>query len=359
MRWGAFLLSTLLMFLFIWLSGFALQDIGNIEGPDYQLALSEHVDASALQRAAGLRRQISDLRRAVEGRQELQQDLRRSTDNARSTMQQMIELQRLRLRQGSAASAAQSEALATSQQRFLEAQERFESANAEIASSNATRFGLEQELREEEAAIEHREAPARAAYQQRLQAHRFRVAAWKLAFIVPLFLLAAWLFQRHRQSAYRPILLAALVATFWQVGQVMFEHFPRDYFKYIAIVAAIAIVLAFLVVLLRKAMRPDRDLLLTRYREAYRAHTCPICAFPIARGPLRFALWTRKGPRLPVASAELAPAPAADDAPYSCPSCGTTLFEACAACGGQRHVLLPFCEHCGDERPYAALASGD
>lgn len=121
--------------------------------------------------------------------------------------------------------------------------------------------------------------------------------------------------------------------------------------------AAIAIVLAFLVWLLRKASRPDRSLLIARYREAYRGHACPVCAHPSARGPLRFAVWTRRGPRLPTGVESAPESGGAAKSPYTCPACGTLLFDDCARCGASRHTLLPFCESCGDERTHGALAS--
>jgi len=39
-----------------------------------------------------------------------------------------------------------------------------------------------------------------------------------------------------------------------------------------------------------------------------------------------------------------------EEKPYTCPSCGTPLFEKCESCGGLRHSLLPFCLHCGAEK---------
>ncbi|MFV1995710.1 MAG: hypothetical protein ACC661_09760 [Verrucomicrobiales bacterium] len=54
------------------------------------------------------------------------------------------------------------------------------------------------------------------------------------------------------------------------------ELFPaaeRNNSKYIAIVSAIAGVLAFLIWLLRKAAKTNRDLLVKRYREGYRNHS--------------------------------------------------------------------------------------
>jgi predicted RNA-binding Zn-ribbon protein involved in translation (DUF1610 family) len=357
-RWGSYLLSTLLMFLFVWLLGFVLDDIGDIEGPDRSAVMAEHVDGQLRTRQTELSGQIAEIETQVARQEELQADLKRSMDNARETMQQMMDLHRLSLERQVTPSETEKEALATAQQRFLAAQDRFELANAEIAASNETRFGLRQELQSVQSQISEQERPAQIEYERRRRAHEFKLATLKLSFILPLFLIAAWLFSRHRTSAYRSILLAALVASFWKVGQVMFDHFPREFFKYIAIVAAIAIVLAFLIWMLRKAARPNRALILDRYREAYRAHLCPVCAYPIARGPLRFALWTRRGPRASTVNGETpAEGDGAARAPYACPSCGTTLFAGCRSCGEQRHTLLPFCEHCGDELAEGPLAT--
>ncbi len=349
LRIGSFLLSSLLTILIVWLLGFVLDDIGDIDGPTYQAIVDEYVDESLRERAADLELRIAGIETRVARQGELQGDLQRSMDNARETMQQMMELQRLSLEQETPPSEAERAALATAQQRFLEAQNRFEAANAEIASSNETKFQLRQEQRVIEATIETQARPADDDYKERRLAHQFRLASMQLSFIVPLFLLAAWLFWRYGESAYRSILMAMLAATFWKVGGVMFDHFPQEFFKYIAIVAAIVIVLGFLAWMLRKAVNPSRQLLLARHREAYRGHVCPVCAYPIARGPLKFALWTRKGPRLSATAEPASGQEAGADTPYACPSCGTTLFAACRRCDAPRHTLLPFCEHCGDE----------
>jgi len=351
MRIGTYLLSTLLMFLIIYLLGFVLRDIGDIEGPDYQEVRESHVDETLRQRADDLQNEIAATETKIERQTEVQGDLKRGMDNARETMQQMMDLQRLSLERQATPTDEERNALATAQQRFLDAQNRFEEANNEIAALNEKRFELRQELDTVQEQLSEQEKPAREEFEQLMRAHQFRVASWKLLFIVPLFALAAWLFYRKRRSPYRAICLAALLATFWKVGVVMFDYFPREFFKYIAIFAAIGIVLWFLVWLLRNAAKPNRDLILNRNREAYRSHNCPVCAYPIARGPLRFALWTRKGPQISVAAGNAnGLEQEAEDTPYACPSCGTTLFETCGECGKPRHALLPYCEHCGDEQ---------
>jgi len=347
LRVGSFLLASLLTLLLVWLLGFALDDLRRMDGPEWTSVSAEFVDPALRERSTELRMQIGEIELAVQRQTELQGDLQRSMNNARDTMQQMMELQRLSLEKGEPPTEPEREALATSQQRFLEAQERYEAANTQIASANAERFRLRGELEQTNEEIKEQERPASTVYGRRKRNHEWRIAAARLGLIVPLFLLAAWLFRRLRSSGYRPIATAFLLATFWKVGTVMFDHFPQEYFKYIAIAAAIVIVLNFLLWVLRKATRPDRSLLLSRYREAYREHRCPVCSHPIARGPLRFARWTRRGPVLPPGSEAEGEA----GTPYACPSCGTGLFGSCQSCGELRHELLPFCEHCGEEQP--------
>ena len=151
-----------------------------------------------------------------------------------------------------------------------------------------------------------------------------KMGGLKLLFIVPILLAAAWAWGRRKRSLLRPIFLACLLASFWKVGVVMFEHFPEEYFKYIAIGAAILIVLAFLVRLLRSASSPDPEIRLKRRREAYQKGHCPVCAYP----------WS-------------SPEEGGPKGESSCPSCGTRLFESCRDCGGRKHSLLPHCVHCG------------
>ena len=93
------------------------------------------------------------------------------------------------------------------------------------------------------------------------------------------------------------------------------------------------------------------DYLVRQYREAYERFFCPVCDYPIRRGPLKFVFWSRrtiKHLHFPPQTPPLA------DEPYTCPACGTLLFEKCAVCGNVRHSLLPICSHCGSAKDVAA-----
>ncbi len=191
----------------------------------------------------------------------------------------------------------------------------------------------------------------RAVYDRQLRAHQLKLAAYQLAFLVPVLAVAAWLVLRKRRHLYAPIYYALLIAAFFRVALVMHEYFPRRWFKYIAVAVSIAVVVAFLVQVVRMAVSPKCEWLLRRHREAYNQHRCPMCAFPILRGPMKHAIWSAKGPRN-VAS-EGTPEP---DGPYTCPSCGAALYDECDSCGSVRHTYLPYCESCGDHRSLGAEA---
>lgn len=346
LRFWTFVLASLLTFLLIWLLGFVLNDIGRIDGPDYQEIRSEHVDEALDERRAKLTKEISGIKEQVTRQSEIQKNLKRSMDNARDTMQQMMSLHRLSLEKQSPPSETEKEALANSQKLFLDAQNRYEEANSKIASANALRHEKDVELKESNLTLQKQEEPAREAYEKARRKHAFQLACFKLAFLLPLFALVIWLFLKWRRTGYAMLATSALVATFWKVGTVIFDHFPREFFKYIAIISAIIATVVFLVWLLRKIVRPNRAFLLDRYREGYRSHTCPVCAYPIARGPLRYARWTRKGPVLLAEGGN--DKTDAEEECYACPSCGTSLFEPCGHCEQITPALLPFCDHCAE-----------
>ncbi|GIT12996.1 MAG: hypothetical protein CM1200mP34_4020 [Verrucomicrobiales bacterium] len=120
---------------------------------------------------------------------------------------------------------------------------------------------------------------------------------------------------------------------------VMWDHFPRDFFKYIAILATILILGAFLAWAIRSASRPRKATLLKRHREAYQKHRCPVCDFPILRGAFRHAVSTKRGPK-PTGEA----LGQAEPTRYTCPACGEGLFDLCGDCGEVTQTLLPYWE---------------
>ena len=350
-RLGSFSLASVLTFLWIWLLIFLLSDVGRVKPLRYGPMYEAGMPAELLEELAGVDGEVASQQKRIERQAQLQRDLERDMEQSGEVMRQMMELQRLALEKGSAPTEAERDALAVAQDTFLSSQAQFRGANAEIQGANATLFDLRERREALQVKEDAAEAPILARYEKERRARSFWEASVRLGLTIPLFLVAAFLVWKRWRHAWRPIYMSFLLATFWTVGREMFDRFPAEYFKYIAILSSIGITLAFLGWMIRKATSPTPGLVLARNRAAYMGNTCPVCAFKLSPVPRERgvfgALASRSAggaPAVPGASAR---------AELSCPSCGTRLYEACAECSATRHSLLPFCEGCGAEAPGA------
>lgn len=344
-------LGALLTLLLFGLLGFVLKDIGDIEHPDYAEVKKQYVDQQKTAQVKDLRAGNEDIERRIKNQREIQQILRGSAESSRETMNQLLEMHRFNLENEVKPSPAEVQALAASESLFLANQKKFQEANEQIAGLSQRQRDLQEQVRGLEEEIKKSREPANTEINKLRKRHRFKVAALKLLFLLPLTLIAAVMVMKKRTSPHAPILNAILIATCWRLALVMHKHFPAEFFKYIAIAVGIVIVLAFLIQMIRTATSPKLGWLIKQYRSAYGRHVCPICQHPILRGPLKHATWTPKGPRGPT------PGPATsepqDEQPYTCPSCGEKLYEKCESCDSVRHALLPYCESCGSEKGLA------
>lgn len=343
--WQRFLIWTFsiaLALLFYWLLGFVLQDIGRLPGPDWSEFESKRLDPALRTSRDQLANELAEIKRGIENQERRQRLLRDSTASSQKTLSQLLELQRMSLEQKAALPEDQQKALAESQQLFLDNQKKDQQFNESLATQYERQTSLTDEQRKNEEKLNLAEEPLRAEFMQLEREHRLRVAAIKIGVLTPLIILGGWLFARYRNRAYAPIVYAFGVAVLAKTFLVMHEYFPSEYFRYILILSAIAVIGRILWRLLSIVARPGREARSKQYRESYEGFMCPICQYPIRRGPLKFMSWTPRSLRR--ASKPLV---GASDEPYTCPSCTTPLYVKCPNCSATRHSLLPACEHCG------------
>jgi len=347
-RFLVYFFSFLLTLFLFWLLGFVEEDIGNVRGPDYQEIEARFVDQAALKQKADLEKQKADITTRIADQREIQDILRNSTSNSQQTMNQLLDLRRSYLEKNVSPSEAEMTALEESQKIFLENQKKYQEANQEIAQLSERLRGIERDLARQQEIITAGQSQASGEYGRLYRRHELTVAALKLSFLIPLLAAAAWMVLKKRNTPYAPMVYATFIAVFLKTGDVIHRHFPSEFFKYIALGAAIAVVVAFLVHLIRMVAAPQRDWLIKQFKEAYQKRRCPVCAYPIERGPFKHMIWTRKGPQ----AGNFFPAgeSAEEDKPYSCPACGARLYETCASCQAVRPSLLPYCPGCGSEK---------
>ena len=343
--WQRFLIwafSGALTLLFYWLLSFILQDIGRLPGPDWNAFEADRLGHELLVSAERLNTDMADVNRQIENQQRRQKLLRDSTDSSQKTLSQLLELQRMSLEQKTALPEEQQKALTESQQFFIENQRKDQELSESLATLYERLAELNDSQRKNNEAREQALQPLRQEFDRSVRQHRLKVAAIKISVLTPLLILGGYLFARFRNSSYAPMVYAFDLAVLAKTFVVMHEYFPAEYFRYILIVSSIAVIGWLLARLLRLVAQPSHVARIKQYREAYESFFCPICQYPIRRGPLKFMAWTPQSLRR-----ASQPLTNVQDEPYTCPSCSKPLFEKCDNCGATRHSLLPACEHCG------------
>jgi hypothetical protein len=339
-------LGLILGVLLYWLLGFITRDIGSLRGPDFSNVQQKHVDAQLTKKQEDLKENVDRIKEKIRNKKEQQSILNNSTNSLQNTINQFLAIQKQSIERGLDFSEENQRNLDESQKVFLHNQAQYQSLNTEIADLTGQQRQLEKELVSVSKQVRAQRDLANIEYRGLMTRHRWKLAALKLAVLIPIFLITAWFFIKKRTGTYWPIVYAAFIAAFVRISLVVHEYFPKKYFKYIALFVIIAIILRLLVYLIKRIVSPKKDWILKQYQEAYDKALCPICSKPIRTGLLRYmAGHKRKGFILTGQGPE-----AAKQQPYTCPSCGTELYAKCDTCSGIRHTLLPFCEHCGSEK---------
>lgn len=339
------LFSVLLTLLIYWLLGFVLNDIGRLPGPDWSALEAAQLDPVLMATDKQLEESIVDVNRQIENQRRRQQLLRESTTSSQTTLSQLLDLQRISIEQDATLPGDQQQALSDSQRLFLDNQKKDQEYNDSLSALQEQLADLEERQRTHREVLQKAREPISTEFYRLQRQHDWRVAAIKIGVLTPLLLIGGYLFARFRNGKYAPMIYAIDAALLAKAFVVMHEYFPREYFKYVLIICSLVVIALLLARLLRMVAQPGRETRLKQAREAYESFFCPVCQFPIRRGPLKFMSWSPRSLRktsLPIVNAP-------DDA-YTCPSCATKLYEKCANCGEIRHGLLLACEHCGAEK---------
>ncbi len=335
-----------------WLLGYVLRDIDRVQGPNYNQMLEEGLPPDLQDLRTSLASQLDKLQRQIQSLQERRSLTASATRDSQQTINQLLDLKRNAEENQTPLNEEQQQALTENLELFLANQRQTQQLNTDLSTLNEQLESVKNQQRANDTAIQEASKPIIAQYEREYTLHQWQLAAYKLALLIPLLLVFGWMFVRHAGGTYSMLVYALSGAVALRVILVMHEHFPAIYFRYILIILSLVIAITVLVRLLRLLARPSRDWLLKQYREAYASFLCPVCDYPIQRGPLKFANWTRRS----LKKYSLRTATLASDvfeAPYTCPCCSTTLFENCQKCGGVRHSLLPACEKCGSEKQEA------
>ena len=130
------LFTVILMVLIYWLLGFVLQDIGTWPGPDLAEMEERLLDPRLVERAEEIDRQMEETRREITEAENRRQLLKDSIDGAQRTVDQLLEIQRLRLEKSSQQSTQEHSVMTENIELFLANQRQYQAYNDQISQLN-------------------------------------------------------------------------------------------------------------------------------------------------------------------------------------------------------------------------------
>jgi len=330
--------TLILAILFFWFLGFIIKDLRTLPGPDYQTVTEEFFDPKLRNESDVFTRQLADLHQTITKKEQQQKLLRSGANDLEKTLD--------RLKQSSVDNDEKAEELArTAWQQLLERQQQIMTLGEEIIEANTEVEKLLAKKATIDEQLSIQEQSAHGHYSKLFSRHRLFVGFYQIGILSPFFLASIYFLLRCRKSPYFPIYIALGLATFSQIGFLMFDYFPREYFKYILIGFLILAILWLLIYSIRSVAKPTFQRLLKQNRESYERFLCTVCEYPIRTGPRTFLFWTRRTVHKTVQKTDHT-----EEEIYCCPYCGTSLYETCPACEKVRHAQLEFCRHCGDKK---------
>ena len=346
MRAGILLLAVLFGVLVYLSAGFLLNDIKVFQQPDKDEFFAKHTDHSLqdkLDKLKALQMQLQEL----EHKHRLLSQQRGFIKDSSSSLQITVDnLFKLKDRNQQLISKEQFGLVLNSLDKIIEIQKEYKTTAEQYIEITNNKYAVQKDIAALKGRIKEQKDATRKLYNEALRRQRIKATILRMAFLVLLVLLCTVVFVKKRKSIYRMVYGSTAVAMYIKTAVVIHERFPYRYFKYILTVCLLGLVGWGFGWLIRRLVKPKLDTLLKQYRQAYECFLCPVCEYPIRIGPRKYLYWTRRTVHKIALSGNISPAED-DDKAYTCPACGTQLFEKCESCGATRHSLLPTCQACG------------
>lgn len=348
-RAGILLLAIVFGVLVYWSVGFVLDDIRVFQRPDRDDFFAKHMDHSLEERLEALNMQMREL----EHKHTLINQQRGFIKDSSAALQIIVDnLFKLKNRDQQLITEKQFDQVLASLDKIIKIQDDYKTTAQNYIEITNDKYELQKEIAALKRRIEEKQAAVRALYHEALNRQRIKTTILRMAVLVPLAILCTVILIKKRKSFYRLIWGSTALAVYIKTAVVIHERFPSRYFKYILTICLLGLVGWGFVWVVRRLVRPNLNTLIKQYRQSYERFLCPVCEYPIRRGPRKHLYWTRRTVNKTALSSSMSPTDD-EDKPYTCPACSTRLFEKCESCGATRHSLLPTCRECGARKEIA------
>jgi len=346
MRAAIFLLAVLFAVLMYWSVGFLLDDIEVFHRPSSIKFFTQRIDSSLQDKLDVLEMQLREL----EHKQKLISQQHEFIKDSSSTLEITVDsLFKLKNRDQQLISEEQFEQVLASLDKIVEIQKKYKAMASRYIEITDDKFALEKDIAALKRRMKDRKNAVGKEFSKVVRRHRIKTTIAQTVFVLPLVLVCTVVLIRKRKSIYRTIYGSTALAIYIKTAIFIHERFPTRYFKYIVTGCLLVVVGWGFVWLIRRLARPKVETLLKQYSQAYERFLCPVCEYPIRTGPRRYLYWTRRTAHKVALSGNIPPSDSGYE-PYTCPACGTRVFEKCESCGNTRYSLLPNCQVCGAKK---------
>jgi hypothetical protein len=343
MRCSIVLLALGFGLLAYWSTGFLLDDIRLFQMPNHSAFIKAHTDQDLKGQLKSLEAQYRELEHQHTLLTQQRGFIKDSSSSLKVTVDNLFKLKN---RDQQLISEAQFGHVLTSLDKIILIQEEFSTTADRFIEVTNAKFALQKQITALKDRINEEKRVAQQEFSKLMRRHNIKTTIIKMLFLLPLVAGCTVLLVKKRKSIYRLIYGSTAAALYVKTSLIIHERFPSRHFKYVLTICMLAVVGWGFGWLIRRLVRPKLDILLKQYRQAYERFLCPVCEFPIRTGPRKYLYWTRRTVHK-IALTGTCDSAAVDDGSYTCPACGSRLFEACEACGKSCHSLLPSCQHCG------------
>ena len=292
------LFAVIAAILVYWFIGFVLEDIDELPITPLQEVQNRFVLQSQVKEGEELQKQIDTVSQKIREQQQQLNLIQNNLSNFQKNMSQLLEIQKLSLQKGAAVSEAEqktsTELFQANREAFLANQKKDQELNSAITRLKEEELSFQKKKRAIEELLQKQRNQADQEYRFIQRRHEFKVAALKVLVLIPLLSVVLFVFIRKRTGIYALLVYVIGIPILLKFGLVLHEYFPKRYFKYILLLVGMGVVIRALIYLLRMIVAPKKQWLLKQYREAYERFLCPICAYPIRRGPFKYLFWNRR-----------------------------------------------------------------
>ncbi|WP_286764474.1 MULTISPECIES: hypothetical protein [Rhodopirellula] len=202
LRFMVFGFSVAVGLLAFWLLGYIVRDIDRVQGPNYSQMLEDGLPQELQDERQVLAAELVDLKQQIVSTERRRQLTTQTTRDSQQTINQLLELKRNADENATSLSDGQQSALTDSLQLFLANQSQTQTLNAELSNLNDQLDDIEQQQRENEEAITRASRPIADEYDELAEQHQWKLAAYKLALVIPLLLVCGWLFVCTSRRRY-------------------------------------------------------------------------------------------------------------------------------------------------------------